>query len=172
MIYEGNYDLFHWGWFPDPDPDFILSVMSCGQRPPGGIWSDSFYCNEEYDRLYEAQGATADLDERAEMIKEMQRIVYEDAPYAVLYYDTNLQAFRADRWTGFLQQPAEIGDLIAANLSWVSIEPLSEESQEAAARESAGGISAGVWAAILAAIIVIVAGALFMRRRAGSEDRA
>ena len=172
VIYEGNYDLFHWGWFPDPDPDFILSVMSCGQRPPGGIWSDSFYCDEEYDRLYEEQGATADLDERAEIIKEMQQIVYEDAPYAVLYYDTNLQAFREDRWKGFLQQPAEIGDLIAANLSWVSIEPLSEESQEAAARETAGGISVGVWVAILAAIIVIIAGGLFMRRRAGSEDRA
>jgi peptide/nickel transport system substrate-binding protein len=172
VIYEGNYDIFHWGWFPDPDPDFILSVMSCDQRPPGGIWSDSYYCNEEYDRLYEAQGATADLDERAETIKEMQRMVYQDAPYAILYYDTNLQAFRDDRWTGFLRQPAEIGDMIAANLSWVSIEPVSEDSQEATARESAGGIPAGVWAAILLAIMVIVAGGLLMRRRAATEDRA
>ena len=99
--------------------------------------------------MYQAQGASADLDERAEVIKEMQEMVYEESPYAVLYYDKNLQAYREDRWTGFRQQPAEIGDLIGSSLSWVSpSEPLSESSQEAAAvsrleesRRSMGGHS-------------------------------
>jgi len=174
VIYEGKFDMFHWGWFPDPDPDFILSVMSCGQRPPDGIWSDSFFCDEEYDRMYAEQKTLIDIDERAEMVKEMQRIVYNEAPYAVLYYDTTLQAYREDRWTGFTPQPSDGGDLLASYgpYGFVVIEPLSAESQQAAARESAGGVSPALWAGIAAALILIVGGALVVRRRASQEDRA
>src|SRR5438094_105878 len=37
-INAGTYDLFHWGWLPDPDPDSQLSYFTCDQRPgdPGG----------------------------------------------------------------------------------------------------------------------------------------
>ncbi len=151
VIYEGKYDMFHWGWYPDPDPDFILSVMSCGQRPPGGVWSDSFYCDEEYDQMYEEQKTLIDIEERAEVVKEMQQMVYNDSPYAVLYYDQTLQAYREDRWTGFTPQPSDGGDLLASYgpHGFVSIEPLSAESQQAAARESAGGIPTAVWATIV-----------------------
>lgn len=174
VIYEGKYDMFHWGWYPDPDPDFILSVMSCGQRPPDGVWSDSFFCDEEYDRMYEEQKTLIDIEERAEVIKEMQRIVYNDSPYAILYYDQTLQAYREDRWTGFTPQPSDGGDLLASYgpHGFVVIEPVSAESQQAAARESAGGISPAVWAGIAAGVIVIVGGALLIRRRASQEDRA
>ena len=174
VIYEGKYDMFHWGWYPDPDPDFILSVMSCGQRPPDGVWSDSFYCDEEYDQMYEEQKTLIDIEERAEVVKEMQQMVYNDAPYAVLYYDQTLQAYREDRWTGFTPQPSDGGDLLASYgpHGFVSIEPLSAESQEAAARESAGGIPTAVWAAIVAGALLVVFGALVFRRRASREDRA
>jgi peptide/nickel transport system substrate-binding protein len=174
VIYEGKYDMFHWGWYPDPDPDFILSVMSCGQRPPDGVWSDSFYCNEEYDQMYEEQKTLIDIEERAEVVKEMQQMVYNDAPYAVLYYDQTLQAYRDDRWTGFTPQPSDGGDLLASYgpHGFVSIEPLSAESQEAAARESAGGIPAAVWVAIVAGLVLVVVGGLVVRRRASREDRA
>jgi peptide/nickel transport system substrate-binding protein len=174
VIYEGKYDMFHWGWFPDPDPDFILSVMSCGQRPPQGIWSDSFYCNEEYDQMYLEQKSILDLDERAEVIKEMQRIVYEASPYVVLYYDTSLQAYRSDRWTGFRPQPDPGGDLLASYgpLSFISIRPLSEEESQAAARGSSSGIPAGVWIGIAVVVVAAVGFFVFVRARGGSEDRA
>jgi len=174
VIYEGKYDMFHWGWYPDPDPDFILSVMSCTQRPPDGVWSDSFFCNEEYDQMYEEQKTLIDIEERAEVVKEMQQMVYNDAPYAVLYYDQTLQAYRDDRWTGFTPQPSDGGDLLASYgpHGFVSIEPLSAESQEAAARESAGGIPAAVWAAVVAGLVLVVVGGLVIRRRASREDRA
>ena len=174
VIYEGKYDMFHWGWYPDPDPDFILSVMSCAQRPPDGVWSDSFYCNEEYDQMYEEQKTLIDIEERAEVVKDMQQMVYNDAPYAVLYYDQTLQAYREDRWTGFTPQPSDGGDLLASYgpFGFVSIEPLSAESQEAAARESAGGIPAAVWVAVVAGLVLVVVGGLVFRRRASREDRA
>jgi peptide/nickel transport system substrate-binding protein len=174
VIYEGKYDMFHWGWYPDPDPDFILSVMSCGQRPPDGVWSDSFYCDEQYDQMYDEQKTLIDIEERAEVVKEMQQMVYNDAPYAVLYYDQTLQAYREDRWTGFTPQPSDGGDLLASYgpHGFVSIEPLSAESQQAAARESTGGIPAAVWAAIVAGVVLVLIGALVFRRRTSREDRA
>jgi peptide/nickel transport system substrate-binding protein len=170
VLYEGNFDIFHWGWFPDPDPDFILSVMTCGQRPPQGSWSDSFYCNEEYDRMYQQQKTITDTEERAGVIKEMQRMVYLVSPYAVLYYDANLQAFRSDRWTGFQMQPEKTGDLVSGygNYTWVTLRPLTA----GAAQSSAQGIPPGVWIGIIAGIVVLGGIFLLMRRRTAVEERA
>lgn len=169
VIYAGNYDMFHWGWFPDPDPDFILSVMTCGQRPPNGVWSDSFYCDEDYDRMYQEQKGLVDIEERAEVIKEMQRQVYLASPYVVLYYDTNLQAYRKDRWTGFRMQPARTGDLVAGygNAAFVSIRPVSATTT-AAAQE---GTSPVVWIAVAAAGILLIGALVLLRRRSGAEER-
>ena len=174
VIYEGNFDLFHWGWFPDPDPDFILSVMTCDQRPPDGVWSDSFYCNEEYDEMYLEQKTILDLDQRAEMIKEMQRIVYVDTPYIVLWEEPTLQAYRSDRWTGFIKQPAGDGDLLASSgpFSYISIEPVSAQAASRSARESARGIPPGVWIAIAAGVALVVGLWLFRRNRIDEDERA
>jgi peptide/nickel transport system substrate-binding protein len=148
--------------------------MSCDQRPPDGVWSDSFFCDDEYDRMYEEQKTILDLDERAAVIKEMQQIVYNEAPYAVLYYDTTLQAYRSDRWTGFTPQPTDGGDLLASYgpHGFVVIEPVSAESQQAAARESAGGFPAAAWIGIAVAVVVLALGAMLIRRRSSQEDRA
>ena len=174
VIYEGKFDLFHWGWFPDPDPDFILSVMTCDQRPPDGVWSDSFYCNEEYDEMYLEQKTLLDLDERAEMIKEMQRTVFLDVPYIVLWEEPTLQAYRSDRWRGFVQQPTGDGDLLASSgpFSYVSIEPVSEEVAAQSARESARGIPPGVWVAIAVGVVAVVGLVMFRRSRIDEDERA
>ncbi|MGH3036079.1 MAG: ABC transporter substrate-binding protein, partial [Gaiellaceae bacterium] len=50
-----SFDMAMWSWVGYLDPDFVLSVTTCGQW---GGWSDTGYCNEEYDRLYEEQGVT------------------------------------------------------------------------------------------------------------------
>ncbi|CAN5691829.1 ABC transporter substrate-binding protein [soil metagenome] len=170
VIYEGNYDIFHWGWFPDPDPDFILSIFTCGQRPPDGIWSDSFYCNEEYDRMYLEQKTIIDVEERAEVVKQMQQMVYEDAPYIVLWYDTDLQVYNKE-WTGFQPQPEPDGDLLSGygNFAFTTLRKASADDTEAT---SSTGISAGVWGAIIIGGIVLVGGVMLLRRRAGDEDRA
>jgi peptide/nickel transport system substrate-binding protein len=170
VIFEGNYDIFHWGWYPDPDPDFILSIFTCGQRPPDGIWSDSFFCDKEYDRMYLEQKTLTDIDERAQVVHEMQRMVYEQAPYIVLWYDRDLQAYSKE-WTGFQPQPAPDGDLLAGygKESFLSIDKASAEGGE---QPESGGLSAGVWIAGAAALVVIGAIAALARRRGADEDRA
>jgi peptide/nickel transport system substrate-binding protein len=114
-----DYDLMIWGWGADPDPDFILSVMTSDQFVSGG-WSDSGYTNPEYDKLYKQQQEVVDPNERQKIIKQMQAMAFNDRPYIVLYYDDTLQAYRTDRFKGFVESPL----LIEAALSLMQVEPV------------------------------------------------
>jgi len=124
--------------------------------------------------MYLEQKTILDLDQRAEMIKEMQRIVYVDTPYIVLWEEPTLQAYRSDRWTGFIKQPAGDGDLLASSgpFSYISIEPVSAEAASRSARESARGIPPGVWIAIAAGVALVVGLWLFRRNRIDEDERA
>lgn len=99
---NADYDLVIWGWGADPDPDFMLSVMTSDQFVEGG-WSDSGYSNPEYDRLYLEQQKAIDPEERRKIVWEMQEMVFNDRPYIVLWYGNILQAYRSDRFTGFVE---------------------------------------------------------------------
>lgn len=103
----GDYDLVLWGWGPDPDPDFILSVMTTDQFVDGG-WSDSGYHNPEYDQMYLDQQKIVDKNERQKVVWKMQEMVFNDRPYIVMYYEKMLQAYRSDRFTGFVESPLGI----------------------------------------------------------------
>jgi len=100
----GDYDLVIWSWEPDPDPDFILSVMTTDQFVEGG-WSDSGYHNPEYDQLYLDQQELVDRTARQQAIWKMQELVFNDRPYIVLVYEDMLQVYRSDRFTGFIESP-------------------------------------------------------------------
>jgi peptide/nickel transport system substrate-binding protein len=114
-----DYDLILWGWGPDPDPDFILSVLTSDQFVDGG-WSDSGYSNPEYDQLYREQQVTVDRTARQQIIYKMQEIAFNDRPYIVYWYQDVLQAYRSDRFKGFIESPLgiEIG------LSLLNVEPV------------------------------------------------
>ena len=95
-----------WGWVGDPDPMSLLSFFTSGQL--GGL-NDSFYSNPRYDELFELQQKATDPAQRHEYIAEMQQIFYDEAPYHVLYYDTELHAYRTDKFAGWTNQPPENG---------------------------------------------------------------
>lgn len=180
VIIDGEYDLFHWGWFGDVDPDFILSVMTCGQRPElneggsniGGIWSDSYYCDETFDQGFVAQKGLLDSGERTTLIHDMQRQVYLDAPYVVLWYDKDLQAYRNDRFTGYVTSPEPNGDLFGIFYSNESLTTIRPVSDEAAQPSEPKGIPAGVWIGIVVGIVGIAVAVALVRARRREEDRA
>lgn len=103
----GDYDLVLWGYGPDPDPDFILSVMTTSQFVEGG-WSDSGYHNPEYDQMYLDQQQIVDKTERQQVVWKMQEMVFNDRPYIVMMYEKLLQAYRSDRFKGFIESPIGI----------------------------------------------------------------
>ncbi|HZB03174.1 MAG TPA: ABC transporter substrate-binding protein [Actinomycetota bacterium] len=171
-LVAGTYDLFHWGWIPDPDPDSILSYFQCEERPPDENTygnNDAYYCNPEYDRMYAEQRSTLDTQERLSIIHEMQRLFYEDSPYVVLWYSPIYQAYRTDRFTGFQPQPAPQGDLLTGYSRDAAL-TIRPAGQGTAARETRG-IPAGVWIGAVAGVVVLVLLVLLLRRRS-AEERA
>jgi peptide/nickel transport system substrate-binding protein len=184
LILEGNFDAFQWGWYIEPDPDSILSVFLCDAR--GGS-SDSWYCNEEYDELYRAQNAELDTDKRVEIIKQMQEIIYRDAPYLVTAYTADGQALRTDRFACFRPQPDPGGVLLVqyGTYNYTFLRPADEagdcdgvESAIGASTSSSGtgdddGISTAVLVAGGAVVVLgaVAAGVVMMRRRSTADAR-
>ncbi|CAA9348470.1 MAG: Oligopeptide ABC transporter, periplasmic oligopeptide-binding protein OppA [uncultured Nocardioidaceae bacterium] len=102
VILDGEFDAFEWGWYVEPDPDSMLSYLTCDQL---ASWNDAWYCNEEYDRLYREQNQALDDAERVAAVKRMQEILYYDAPYLVTAYGATGEAIRTDRWACLQSQP-------------------------------------------------------------------
>jgi peptide/nickel transport system substrate-binding protein len=167
-ISKGEYDMFEWGWVVDPDPDFQLSIFTCGQRSTvddgeiSGGWSDTFYCNPAYDRLYEQQRTTLDPAQRADLVKQAQRVLYDDVPYSMLYYYNNFEAYRSDRFTGFVHQPRDGGSLVfqQGTYTYRSIEPIGFRKPPA---RGVGMLAAA--AGIVAVLIILTVASRRPRRR-------
>ena len=43
---------------------------------------------------------------RKTILAQMQNLIYDEAPYDVLYYDANLDAYRTDRFAGWQNMPS------------------------------------------------------------------
>lgn len=174
-IEAGTYDLVISYWYPAPDPNYILGIFTCDQRPPRpGVYAndDSYYCNPQYDTLFAKQASTTDAATRASVVHRMQAILYRDAPYAVTYYPQVLEGYRTDRVTGFLAQPRDTtdvkGDLLATfgPFSFINIRPVAGSSAAA----GRGG-SASLWFVLVFVLVVgAVAVALSRRRRLRDDD--
>ena len=115
-------------------------------------------------------------EERQAIIQEMQQIFYEEIPQIVLWYDNDLQAYRSDRWTGFVKSPAPDEEGNGGSLlfqytpySYATIEPVSEA---AGTVSGSGGVSPIVWVGIAVAAVVVIGGVMFARRRGAEEDEA
>jgi peptide/nickel transport system substrate-binding protein len=101
-----DYDVIIWGWGSDPDPGFLLSVLTCDEVSTGT--SETGYCNARYDELFYEQGVTTDPAARRDIIIEMQQITLEDVPYIIPYYQQATEAYRTDRFTGWQDSAPKI----------------------------------------------------------------
>lgn len=179
IIGRGEYDMFEWGWVVEPDPDYQLSTFTCDKRSykdGGDVFanlSDSFYCNEEYDALYARQASQVDPAERAATVKQMQQMLYDDAPYVVLYYYDDLEAHRSE-WTGFVAQPE--GGALIFQYGTYSYRNVEKKKADAAASgdqsgedDAAGGVNTTLVLAVGGGVVAALAAAgglvAFSRRR-------
>lgn len=101
-----DFDIIIWGWASDPDPSALLYVYTTDSIPYGS--SETGYSNPVYDDLYNQQQVELDFETRRDMVWEMQRIVFEDVVYIIPFYDANVQAFRTDRFTGWITDEAKV----------------------------------------------------------------
>ena len=172
LWYEHDYDMYIWGWFPDPDPDFILSTFTSGSC---GVWSDTCYSNPEYDALYDQQQIATSVEERQAIIDEMQQIVYDDVPEVVLYYNNWLEAYRSDRWEGLVQSPEPQGYLIGQFTAYseLSLRPVGTGGPGTTTTTGGDtGIPAWVWIGVIGGVVVLVTVVTLVRRGRSEEDLA
>ena len=173
VIGKGDYDMFHWSWTPYVDPDAQLSYFQCNQiasdpDDPTNYYNDANYCDPEYDKLYNQQKVELDQEKRMEIVHQMLRRWHESAVYQVFALTPDLQAYRTDRFAGWLNQPAEVGPVIFSNTS-----PTYRNLTVAASSSSGGdGMSTG---AIIGLVVVGMAGVAlivyFLRRRSTAGER-
>jgi peptide/nickel transport system substrate-binding protein len=115
-----DFDVILWGWGSDPDPGFLLSVMTTDEIPTGN--SETGYSNPEYDALYLEQATALDPEERQAIVWRMQEIVHEDVVYIVPWYGQEVQAYRTDRFQGWLTDQPKMA--LQDVTSMVAIEPV------------------------------------------------
>lgn len=173
----GGMDIYLWDWGFDADPDFALSVLTTSQI---GAWSDSFYSNATYDALYMKQHTAVDPTERKNTITEMQKFLYTEGPYIVLVYTLNIEAYRTDTFTGWMDptkypgwdiywwwwiDPAQNPDQLTPIASLTATTSGTAESLAG----STSGTSTYVAAAAILAILVVAGAAVALRRRRAAE---
>lgn len=110
MKANGKLDLFRASWIADyPDEENYLSLFYSGNFVPGGP-NYTHFKNEEYDNLYLNSQKLIDENKRVEAYRSMNRIIFEEAPVVVLYYD-QVTRFTSKDVTGMRGDPRNLLDL-------------------------------------------------------------
>jgi peptide/nickel transport system substrate-binding protein len=182
-----DFDVFVWSWGGDVDPNSLLDILTTSAI---GASSDSFFSNARYDELMKLQQAETDGTKRKALVDEMQQIVYDEAPYHILFYEAALHAYRTDRFGNWRLQPSADGlpffgygspnynlltapEATAESPSAVPAEPGATASATPAPTGSAASsensstiLIAGVVVVIAVLVVVVIA----MRRRPRTEE--
>jgi peptide/nickel transport system substrate-binding protein len=158
--YAPNYDMFIWGWGGTADPGYQLGSFITSQIE---MWNDACWSNAEYDSLYEQQDAEMDPAKREQQVQRMQQIMYDDAPYAVLYYPKYLTAYNSDKWEGWVPYPGEEGLVVLQN---DNIDTYVQVHPKTATTDTGSGSSNTVLiiGIVIAAVVVIAVVVLLLRR--------
>ncbi|MEU1085852.1 ABC transporter substrate-binding protein [Streptomyces sp. NPDC005576] len=171
--YAGEYDLAFDGWSVNPDPDFVLSIHTCGALPAKAKESaatDNFICDPQFDDLYAKQLAEYDPAARATLVKDMQSRLYDTGYMNVMAYPNAVEAYRTDQIASITTMPSDAGNIYGQDgyWSWWSAVPAASASGS-----SDSGSSTGVLVGVGIAAVVLAAGGLLFarRRRSTAEDR-
>ncbi len=153
---SGNFDAYIWYWSGDPDPNYQLFVFTSEQC---GSWSDGCWKDSHFDKLYEEQHTEMDQTTRQTLVKQAQQYEYDQVPGVVLAYPNWLEAYRTDRFTGWVGQPGPDGYLLPTYNydTWLSLRPIGETSSG-----GSGGIPGWVW--LVAALVIVGIVVVVMRR--------
>ena len=95
-----DYDIIFWGWEVDPEPGYFLDVMDSSWISSG--FNETGYSNPNYDILNAIQHSENNEQKRREIIWQLQQIAHDDVVQIALYYPQTVQAYRTDRFTGWI----------------------------------------------------------------------
>ena len=92
-----KFDMALWDWVAGPEPDFQLSVVTKAQWCS---WSDTGWDNPAYDQMYEQQGTLVKLNERMDLVHQMDKIIHDNWLYTELINEQGIAA-HSPKWDGF-----------------------------------------------------------------------
>jgi peptide/nickel transport system substrate-binding protein len=103
----GEHSICLLGWTGDNgDPDNFMNVLyGANQCAIGTAGNVAFYNNSDVQELFTAAVETYDITERAELYKEAQVIIHEDAPFVYLAHANQHVVFRSNV-KGYIMNPA------------------------------------------------------------------
>lgn len=102
---EGKADMAEMAWMTnDPDTLPYLALRSKAWPADGGF-NSGYYANPKVDELLEKARTSTDQSERARLYREMQQIVYDDAPWAFIA-NWKQNAVTSKRVSNFRLQPS------------------------------------------------------------------
>lgn len=162
---QGKYDLLFDGWGVSPDPDFMLYINTCANRPNAdGSGNTTAYnwCTPAYDKYYHAQHVALDQKTRQSDVRSALKMLYDSGVVDVLFYDQDLQAYRSDRFS--FPDTTTYG--VYGYWAFVDAKPSASGSS------SSSGTPAYVWVIVAVAVVVLVGGGLLLiaRRRRVRDD--
>ena len=119
IIEDGDYELFHWGWYPNPDPNYILAIFTCGERAP-----DAGHLRQQRQLLLQprvrpavrqdAERDRPDRSARTSCIRCRSTLCERRSRTSRSTTSQALEAYRSDRVENFTTAArARSGDLLA-----------------------------------------------------------
>jgi peptide/nickel transport system substrate-binding protein len=181
LIGKGDYDMFAWGWTPFVDPDPMLSYFTCDQvasdpEDPTNYYNDANLCDKEYDKLYAQQKVERDQAKRMDIVHRMLTRFYEQAVYFPLYYSADLQAYRKDKFEGWVKQPEDSGPVLFSNTSpsysTLKLASASTGAGGSGGDDDDGGGGLGLIIGGIAIAVIGVGGVMWaMARRRTADER-
>ena len=102
---QGKADMAEMAWMTnDPDTLPYLALRTAAWPDKGGF-NSGYYSNKEVDKLLQQARETTDQAKRASLYKRMQKIVYNDAPWAFIA-NWKQNAVTTQQVKGFHLQPS------------------------------------------------------------------
>jgi peptide/nickel transport system substrate-binding protein len=86
---QGGADLMMLGWHSDTEDsaNFSELLVMCRDAKSGyGRYNGGHYCNPEVDRLVSASAQQTDTQKRAQMLQQVEQILYQDAAFVPLHW--------------------------------------------------------------------------------------
>lgn len=165
------------------DPDALYYFFHTpGERGFGE--TQTSYSNPEFDELAVQAGESGDLDERRELLGEMQRILAEDVPMIVVTYPDGIWAYRPAAYDGWiadfghspLTKRSFLADYAATGTDAGDDGATAGDDEVASADDDAAPAAEDVqqqlpWLLLAAlAVVILVVGILIGRRRRTADD--
>jgi len=158
QTYYPDFDMFIGDWVGWTDPGLTLS---CFTTDAIGSINETAWSNGQYDKLIAQQSTTLDPTQRQQIIWRAQQIMYEQAPWLVLTYPDNFEAYNTAKWTGWTRILGGNGPAFLTMGTpdvYLNLEPSNGMTKE-------GSSPIGLVVAVVAGAAVAVAVVVWLLRR-------